>query len=94
MTLKVGSKLKGNSFQYVIDGVLGQGSFGVTYKARGYSKIKGAFGDMEVELPQPIAIKEFFMRDVNQRGEDGSITGLTEGSLAYNYAQKFRKEAT
>jgi len=93
MTLKVGSKLKGNSFQYVIDGVLGQGSFGVTYKARGYSKIKGAFGDMEVELPQPIAIKEFFMRDVNQRGEDGSITGLTEGSLAYNYAQKFRKEA-
>lgn len=93
MTLKAGSKLKGNSFLYVIDGVLGQGSFGVTYKAKGYSKIKGAFGDMEVELPQPIAIKEFFMRDVNQRDDDGSITGLTEGSLAYNYAQKFRKEA-
>ena len=93
MTLKIGSKLKGNSFQYVIEGVLGQGSFGVTYKARGYSKVKGAFGDMEVELPQPIAIKEFFMRDVNQRSEDGSISGLTEGSLAYNYAQKFRKEA-
>ena len=93
MTLNIGTKLKGNSFQYVIEGVLGQGSFGVTYKAKGYSKIKGAFGDMEVELPQPIAIKEFFMRDVNQRDEDGSITGLTEGSLAYNYAQKFRKEA-
>lgn len=93
MTLKIGSKLKGNAFLYVIEGVLGQGSFGVTYKAKGYSKVKGAFGDMEVELPQPIAIKEFFMRDVNQRDEDGSITGLTEGSLAYNYAQKFRKEA-
>lgn len=93
MTLNIGSKLKGNSFQYVIEEVLGQGSFGVTYKAKGYSKVKGAFGDMEVELPQPIAIKEFFMRDVNQRDEDGSITGLTEGSLAYNYAQKFRKEA-
>ena len=24
MTLKIGSKLKGNSFQYVIEGVLGQ----------------------------------------------------------------------
>ncbi len=93
MTLKIGSKLKGNSFQYVIERVLGQGSFGVTYKAKGYSKVKGAFGDMEVELPQPIAVKEFFMRDVNQRAEDGSITGLTEGSLSYNYAQKFRKEA-
>lgn len=93
MTLNIGSKLKGTSFQYVIEGVLGQGSFGVTYKAKGYSKVKGAFGDMEVELPHPIAIKEFFMRDVNQRDENGSITGLTEGSLAYNYAQKFRKEA-
>lgn len=93
MTLKTGSKLKGNSFQYVIERVLGQGSFGVTYKAKGYSKVKGAFGEMEVELPEPIAIKEFFMREVNQRGEDGSISGLTEGSLAYNYASKFRKEA-
>lgn len=93
MTLKIGSKLKGNSFQYVIEGVLGQGTFGVTYKAKGYSKVKGAFGDMDVELPQPIAIKEFFMRDVNQRDENGSIMGLTEGTLAYNYAQKFRKEA-
>ena len=93
MTLKQGSKLKGNSIRYVIESVLGQGSFGVTYKAKGYSKVKGAFGDMEVELPQPIAIKEFFMRDVNQRDEDGSVTGLTKGSLAYNYAIKFRKEA-
>lgn len=93
MTLKIGSKLKGNSFQYVIERVLGQGSFGVTYKARGYSKVKGAFGEMEVELPEPIAIKEFFMREVNQRDADGSISGLSEGSLAYNYARKFRKEA-
>lgn len=93
MTLNIGSKLAGSSLLYIIDKVLGQGSFGVTYKARGYSKVKGAFGDMEVELPQPIAIKEFFMRDVNQRSEDGSISGLMEGSLVYNYAQKFRKEA-
>lgn len=93
MTLKQGSKLNGNNIQYVIESVLGQGSFGVTYKAKGYTKAKGAFGEVEVELPHPIAIKEFFMRDINQRDADGSISGLSEGSLAYNYAIKFRKEA-
>ena len=93
MTLKQGSKLNGNNIQYVIESVLGQGSFGVTYKAKGFTKAKGAFGEVEVELPYPIAIKEFFMRDINQRDADGSISGLSEGSLAYNYAIKFRKEA-
>ncbi len=93
MTLKQGSKLKGNSIQYVIESVLGQGTFGVTYKAKGFTKAKGAFGEVEVELPHPIAIKEFFMREINQRDADGSISGLSEGSLAYNYAKKFRKEA-
>lgn len=93
MTLKQGSKLNGNNIQYVIESVLGQGSFGVTYKAKSYTKAKGAFGEVEVELPYPIAIKEFFMRDINQRDADGSISGLSEGSLAYNYAIKFRKEA-
>ena len=86
MTLKIGSKLNGNNIQYVIESVLGQGSFGVTYKAKGFTKEKGAFGEVEVELPHPIAIKEFFMRDINQRDVNGSISGLSEGSLAYNYA--------
>lgn len=90
MTLKQGSKLNGNNIQYVIESVLGQGSFGVTYKAKGFTKAKGAFGEVEVELPHPIAIKEFFMRDINQRDADGSISGLSEGSLAYNYAIRFR----
>ena len=93
MTLKHGSRLNGNNIQYVIESVLGQGSFGVTYKAKGFAKAKGAFGEVEVELPHPIAIKEFFMREINQRDADGSISGLSEGSLAYNYAKKFRKEA-
>lgn len=93
MTLKHGSRLNGNNIQYVIESVLGQGSFGVTYKAKGFAKAKGAFGEVEVELPHPIAIKEFFMREINQRDAGGSISGLSEGSLAYNYAKKFRKEA-
>lgn len=33
------------------------------------------------------------MKELNSRSDDGSITGLSDGSLSYNYAQKFRKEA-
>ncbi len=91
--LKVGYSLQGKNIHYTIESILGQGSFGVTYKAKGYTTIQGAFGEVAVELPNPLAIKEFFMRDINQRNEDGSIIGLTEGSMAYNYAKKFRQEA-
>lgn len=91
--LPINSILDGKNFKYRIEEVLGQGSFGITYKARGYTKVKGAFGEMEIEFPQPLAIKEFYMKDINSRNDDGSIQGLTLGGMAYNYAQKFRKEA-
>ncbi len=86
-------ELRGSNIIYSTVNTLGQGSFGVTYKAIGSTIVKGAFGEMKVDLPHPVAIKEFFMRDINQRSEDGSIIGLTEGGMAWNYAQKFRKEA-
>ena len=60
---------------------LGQGSFGITYLAE------------HTALGKRVCIKEFFMKELNLRSEDGSITGLSEGTLSYNYAQKFRKEA-
>lgn len=88
-----GTELKSPTLQYKIESVLGQGSFGVTYKAKGFTVVKGALGEMKMELPNPIAIKEFFMRDINQRDDSGTITGMTKGSMAYNYALKFRKEA-
>ncbi len=66
---------------YKIEKVLGQGSFGITYLAE------------HINLNRKVAIKEFFMKELNSRKEDGSITGLTDGSLSYNYALKFRKEA-
>lgn len=91
--LSTGTELISSTLQYCIESVLGQGSFGITYKAKGFTIVKGALGKMKMELPQPIAIKEFFMRDINQRSEDGTITGMTQGSMAYNYALKFRKEA-
>ena len=66
---------------YRIERVLGQGAFGITYLAE------------HVRLGKKVAIKEFFMKEVNSRGEDGSITGMTDGSLSYNYCRKFQKEA-
>lgn len=66
---------------YKIVKMLGQGSFGITYLAE------------HTSLGKKVAIKEFFMKELNSRSDDGSITGLSDGSLSYNYAQKFRKEA-
>ena len=92
-TLNIGQELHGDSIVYRIEAVLGQGSFGITYKAKAFTVMKGKFGEELVETNTPKAIKEFFMKEVNERDESGSITGMSEGSLSYNYAQKFKKEA-
>ena len=77
--LIIGTLLRGGS--YKIEKVLGQGSFGITYLAE------------HTNLGRKVAIKEFFMKELNSRGEDGSITGMTDGSLSQNYCVKFQKEA-
>lgn len=92
-TLNIGQELHSDNILYRIVSVLGQGSFGVTYKAKAFTVIKGKFGEELAETSTPKAIKEFFMKEVNERTESGSITGMSEGSLSYNYALKFKKEA-
>ena len=77
--LTIGTLLRGES--YKIEKVLGQGSFGITYLAE------------HTNLGRKVAIKEFFMKELNSRGDDGSITGMTDGSLSQNYCVKFQKEA-
>ena len=77
--LTQGTLLHGGT--YKIEKVLGQGSFGITYLAE------------HTNLGKKVAIKEFFMKELNSRSEDGSITGMSDGSLSQNYCQKFRKEA-
>lgn len=77
--LIIGTLLHGGT--YKIEKVLGQGSFGITYLAE------------HTNLGKKVAIKEFFMKELNSRGEDGSITGMTDGSLSQNYCVKFQKEA-
>ena len=77
--LKPGHLLQGGKYQ--ITRFLGQGSFGITYLAE------------HTYLGKKVAIKEFFMKELNNRGDDGSITGMSDSSLSYNYCQKFKKEA-
>ena len=77
--LIVGTLLHGGT--YKIEKILGQGSFGITYLAE------------HTNLGKKVAIKEFFMKELNSRGEDGSITGMSDSSLSQNYCQKFKKEA-
>lgn len=87
-TLQIGTVLQGKTYNYRIEEVLGQGSFGITYKAS--IILQGELGALNVSTK--VAIKEFFMQDIN--GRDNSIvTSGSKGGLYDKYKQKFAKEA-
>lgn len=66
-TLKPGTRLKSPKREYVIEKVLGQGGFGITYKAVWATKIEN------VPVKIYFAVKEFFMSDSCERaGENNS----------------------
>lgn len=87
--LKPGTSLRGATYR--IEKVLGQGSFGITYLATAKFTTQGNLGKMDVEAK--VAIKEFFMSEVNGRSEDGSTVEGSSGSVFTNYRQKFKKES-
>lgn len=87
--LKKGVYLKDHT--YKIESVLGQGTFGITYLATAKVITEGNLGKIEVEAK--VAIKEFFMSEVNSRKEDSSDVDGSSGSVFSNYRRKFRKEA-
>lgn len=60
-TLKPGSRLKSSKREYIIEEVLGQGGFGITYKASWQTVVEN------VPVKIPFAIKEFFMSDSCER---------------------------
>lgn len=62
-TLQAGTLLQGN-YSYRILSVLGQGSFGITYKAE--IRVVGPLGELPGEKTK-VAIKEYFLRECNSR---------------------------
>ena len=89
MELHNGSRLQGG--KYTITRKLGQGSFGITYLAKARFNTSSSLGDMQVEAD--VAIKEFFMSEVNTRSADGNSVDGSKGTVFGNYRRKFRKEA-
>lgn len=86
--LPVGTVLKGKSYQYKIEQTIGQGSFGITYLAS--VKMAGALGAIDANIK--VAIKEFFMRDINGRS-DATVTSGSKGGIYDDYKRKFTREA-
>lgn len=80
--LKQLTELQGS--KYVIEKVLGQGGFGITYLAT------------QVGLNRKVALKEFFIKTVNTRDTQNESTVLTssENRVLWNeFKSKFLKEA-
>ena len=67
--------------KYKIEKLLGQGGFGITYLAeQSLLKIK-------------VAIKEFFIRDLCDRGDTANVHTITQADMVERYRKKFFKEA-
>ena len=87
--LKTGHTLQNG--KYTIVKTLGSGTFGITYLATVRTAVNGQLGRMNVTVN--VAIKEFYMHNVNSRSTDGSSVEGTQNTMAQNYRHKFRKEA-
>ena len=89
-TLPQGFLLRGSAHTYRIERVLGQGSFGITYLATTKVVASGSLGSFETTIN--VAVKEFFMSEVNGR-ENSTVTSGSQGGLFDNYKRKFAREA-
>ena len=89
-SLAIGTILHGEAYDYKIMDVLGQGTFGITYKAK--VEMKGALGRLDSNMY--VAVKEFFMKEVNGRENSSVTSGSTSnGGLFCYYRDKFEREA-
>lgn len=86
--LEKGTIVQSAAYHYKIVNILGQGSFGITYLAT--MEVPGSLG----AIPTEVALKEFFMKEINTRN-GSSVTGgsTTRDGLFEKYRQKFRHEA-
>ena len=89
--LKPGTKL--HDGKYTIEKAIGQGGFGITYKAKANEVVQGSIGRMEVQID--VAIKEFFMKSECERnGSTVSVPTKKKLDMVDSYKKKFLKEAT
>ena len=85
--LPVGTILRGPVYTYTIEKVLGQGAFGITYLA--FTSMAGPLGKVTV----PVALKEFFAKELDSRQMDGTVSSRSEDGIANKYAKAFQRES-
>ena len=79
--LKAGTTLQKG--KYTISRVLGAGTFGITYMANTRVQMNGPLGQMDVTVD--VAVKEFYMKDINVRTSDGANIEGTQNALVKDY---------
>ena len=88
--LPLGYVLKSKLYNYRIEKILGQGSFGITYLAK--IELQGDLGYLESCIH--VTIKEFFMKEISGReGTNVTSSSNSKGGLFYDYKEKFSREA-
>lgn len=94
-TLNIGTIIKSPNYDYKILNVLGQGAFGITYLAETSvvttTIIEGPLGNVSNKkaTTMQVAIKEFFMKDICGRNNDGSIVDSSSSPLVSDYRKSF-----
>ena len=87
-TLPINTTLRGHNCEYLIEKVLGQGTFGITYLAT--VQLQGNLGRLPLKFH--VTIKEFFMKEINGR-EESTVTSDSQGGMFDKYKRKFAQEA-
>lgn len=91
--LPSGYALAGREHEYIIERSLGQGTFGITYLAKTRMVLAGSMGRGRGWMQ--VAVKEFFMRDLNSRDEVTLfLRDTSDDSLIAKYRRAFMREAT
>lgn len=85
-SLPLGTELHSKTYNYRIEEVLGQGSFGITYLAK--VELNGNKRNHSFH----VTIKEFFMKEINGR-EETTVTSDAKGGICDKYKSKFAQEA-
>ena len=86
--LKSGTRLQNG--RYEIGSVIGQGGFGITYRATAKTIISGALGSHDAKIT--IAVKEFFFADYCTRDADGRTVLTTATQSGSEMFERFRRK--